>query len=271
MSLNWRGQLSLRGPLLPENRPSALGLHPCACCTVLYAAWKNIPSSSHGTGVRLYVADEEVTETRGIVIVDHGNPIVSCRVGVVLGTPLWVESPGSKRTCPPLDNTAKPRIHPNPTRRLDRRLTPRAPNDTLPQSPAQLLPAPAFQLLPGVPHDQRSTPRPRASTSTCRDAVEGKSQATGHYGCPIRPPPAISSSISSSPLLVVFPVLCCLVPHRALFPLTVVYFSLLIQDFVSHTHTIPPFSLLVFRSKPSERSDEPKAQPQQPNRPSEPN
>lgn len=42
-----------------------------------------------------------------------------------------------------------------------------------------------------------------------------------------------------------------LVPHRALFPLPAVSFSLLIQDCVSHTaHTISPFSLLASRSKP---------------------
>lgn len=232
-------------------RVSALcfGLLASMCCTILRGVWGNVPSSSHGTGAHLRITDKKVrtTEASSLLTLEIDRELSG---GVVSGTHSgW--RPRKQAHVPPLDNTAKPTLAAFSQTELVDWIVASPPNDTLPQSPAQLLPS------PGISTVARRPPRPPLNTPSAGFHVnmqlkESHRPQAGHHGCPIRPPPAFSSSISSSPLLLVSPVVCCpACPHRALFPLPAVSFSLLIQDCVSHTaHTISPFSLLASRSKP---------------------
>lgn len=163
-----------------------------------------------------------------------------------------MESPGSKRTCPLWTTQQNPLSQHPPKPNSSTGSSPHPQTTTLPQSPAHLLPS------PGISTVARRPPRPTLNTPSAGFHVnmqlkESHRPQAGHHGCPIRPPPAISSSISSSPLLLVSPVVCCpACPSSS--PVSPVCCLLLFADprlRVTHAHTISPFSsLLASRSKP---------------------
>lgn len=191
---------------------------------------------------------------------------MSCRV-VLSPVPTLGGVPRKQAHVPPLDNTAKPTLAASTQTQLVDWIVASPPNDHASPITHPVAPQPRhFNCCQASPtttaqHPVRGLPR--------QHAVERKSQATSRAPrmpnqAPSRhfPRPSRRLLFSSSPPSSVI----LLVPHRALFPLSAVSFSLLIQDCVYHTHAPSPLSPPCLPHGPNhcppfELSDEPKQRP----------